>query len=357
MTIGLANLVAEIETRLIGTSPTAPLPSHESSVIPDGTTYVLALFDGLGTQQLQHRMAQPLLASLQGSIDAPYPSTTTVSMSTVATGLEPISHGTIGHQMWVPDVQAVVNVLKWMTPTGTAVDYPTTDWLPAPNLWERLTSAGVEAITIQPGNFINTPLTKSLYRGARLEPVFATDERIDATVQLAREPNRFIFVYFAEVDVSAHIGGQDSDLYREALRGASQVWDSLTARLPDHAVLIGTADHGHIDYSDKAKLLIRDQAYNALTFFGDPRVLMIKGDLDLATRLAGETGATIVDRAMLVSRLGSGDPHPDLEARLPDVTLDAAPGTLLLPRSFDRRLIGYHGGLLPAERRIPLLVG
>lgn len=357
MTAGLANLVAELEYRLTGNAAVDRLPTELSERIPHGTTYVLALFDGLGVCQLEHQAARALKASNSATLHAPFPTTTTVSLSTIATGFEPISHGTIGHQMWVPDLGKVVNVLKWMTPFGEPVDADTTDWLPSPNLWERLRLAGVEPITVQPGDFGQSPLTRALYRGARIEPVYADDERVDATLQLAGEPHRFIFTYFAEVDVAAHIGGQDSSVYRQALAGADTAWSTLAQRLPEHAVLLGTADHGHIDYRESSKLLIRDPVYDSLTFFGDPRALMVKGEAELAAKLARDVGATLVDQSGVRDRLGRGIPHPQLDQRMPDVLLEAPTGKLLLPRGFDRRLTGYHGGSEPGERDIPLLVG
>lgn len=357
MTSGLANLIAELEHRLGGRTQTDRLQPHLGDLIPEGATYVLALFDGLGVHQLANPAARELRSSLAATLHAPFPTTTTVSLSTIATGTEPISHGTIGHQMWIPGLEKVVNVLKWMTPFGQPVAVDTTAWLPGPNLWERLKQLGIEPITVQPGNFAATPLTRALYRGARIESVYTDDERIEATLQLAREPNRLIFTYFAEVDVAAHIAGQDSDTYLEALTAADNAWSALAQRLPDHAVLVGTSDHGHIDYAESSKILIRDPAYDALTFFGDPRALMIKGDIELASRLADEVGAALIDTGAVRDRLGSGVPHPDLDQRLPSALLDAPVGALLLPRGFDRRLTGYHGGLDDRERDIPLLIG
>ncbi len=42
--------------------------------------------------------------------------------------------------------------------------------------------------------------------------------------------------------------------------------------------------------------------------------------------------------------------------RLPDGALVADDGHMVLHRFSDQRLIGNHGGLTPAELRIPLLV-
>ena len=352
----LASLIAEIEHRLSGHHEVDRLPSDMAQAIPQGDTYVLALFDGLGTAQLDHARATGMRDALVGSIVAPFPSTTTVSMATVATGMHPATHGTIGHQMWIPDLKRVVNVLKWRAPTGEAIDVDTTDWLPGPNLWERLGSHGVEAITVQPGHFASSPLTRALYRGARFEPVYTDDERIDATIQLASRPRRLLFVYFAEVDFAAHVYGQQSPMYDDALVGADRAWSELARRLPPSTVLIGTSDHGHVDFPESSKILIRDARYSGLTFYGDPRALYVRGERAVIDELAAETEAALVESSELRQMLGGGSDHPELSERLPDALLLAPPDRLLLPRGMDRRLIGYHGGATNAERSIPVLV-
>jgi predicted AlkP superfamily pyrophosphatase or phosphodiesterase len=356
MSTSLVNLVAELEFRLGGGHEVDRLDPDLAAGIPEGDTYVLALFDGLGTAQLDHARATEMREALVGPIEAPFPSTTTVSMATIATGMHPATHGTIGHQMWIPDLERVVNVLKWRAPTGEPIDVDTTGWLPSPNLWERLKSHGVEAITVQPGHFQSSPLTRSLYRGARFEPVYADDERIEATVQLASAPGRLVFVYFAEVDFAAHVYGQRSPMYDDALVGADRAWSELARRLPAGAVLVGTSDHGHVDFAESSKTLIRDARYSGLTFYGDPRALYVKGDRAVIDELATDTGARVVEPTELRSMLGDGADHPELAERLPDALLLAPPDRLLLPRGMDRRLIGYHGGDTPAERSIPLLV-
>lgn len=352
----LASLVAELEFRLSGGHEVARLDPHLATAIPEGDTYVLALFDGLGTHQLDHAQATGLRDALVTSIEAPFPSTTTVSMATIATGLHPATHGTIGHQMWIPRLGRVVNVLKWRAPTGEPIDVDTTDWLPEGNLWERLKARGREPITVQPGHFASSPLTRTLYRGARFEPVYTDDERIEATIQLASVPGRLVFVYFAEVDFAAHVYGQRSPMYDDALAGADRAWAQLAHRMPEGAVLVGTADHGHVDFTEASKTLIRDARYSELTFYGDPRALYVKGDRGIVDELAEETGADLVEPADLRSMLGDGVDHPELSKLLPDALLLAPADRLLLPRGMDRRLIGYHGGNTSAERSVPLLV-
>ncbi|HEY5578173.1 MAG TPA: alkaline phosphatase family protein, partial [Acidimicrobiia bacterium] len=229
---GLVNLVAEIERRLTGTSPSPGTDRELSRLIPDADTYVLVLFDGLGDHQLAHRSAAPLLADRMASLDAPFPTTTAVSLATVATGLAPRSHGIVGYHMWFEGVSSPVNVLKWTTPWGDPVPFHVESVLPAPNLWERLSQAGREPVTVQPGSFAGSPLSRMLYRGCRFEQAWSEAEIAEATIDLATRPGRMVFTYVPYVDVAAHMEGQDSHAYEQALAAAGRIWRQIASRLP-----------------------------------------------------------------------------------------------------------------------------
>lgn len=348
---GLVNLVAELERRLVGSAPMPGLA--DPGLIADATGYVLVILDGVGVRQLGHPAAKPLAAAQAGVLTAGFPTTTTTSLATVATGLTPAGHGIIGHIIHLPGVADAVNVLRWVTPEGQPVVHDYASMLPSPNLWERLTAAGVEPITVQPGAFMGSPLSQMLYRGCRFEPAWTAGELALATLQLAG-PRRLVVTYFPAVDVAAHVSGQASRAYQEALDEAGRIWETLALRLGPEISLVGTADHGHLDYSTGGKRLIRDRRYDGLRFTGDSRATFVSGPADLIVELADETGAEMVAPDEFVDWFGPGS-HPDLPGRLPDRVLLAPAAGLLLPRGFDKRLIGYHGGLEPGEVEIPLL--
>ncbi|MCL1602157.1 MAG: alkaline phosphatase family protein, partial [Actinomycetia bacterium] len=150
---GLVNLVAELEFRLTNESVSPRLNQALRDLPPDAESYVLVLFDGLGSHQLGHGSASNLAAANVGSIDAPFPYTTTVSLATVATGQPPSQHGILAYQLWMEEVGHVVNTIHMTTQWGEKVDLDYEAILPSPNLWERLKARGVEPIAIQPGHF------------------------------------------------------------------------------------------------------------------------------------------------------------------------------------------------------------
>lgn len=351
---GLVNLVAEIERRMTGTSPSDPLAEDLASLVPEGDTICLVLFDGLGAAQA--READGFARSVRATLHAPFPTTTTVSLATLATGRPPAGHGVVGHLMWLPAVETVVNVLKFITPAGLPVGFDHAAFLPGATLWERLRIAGIEPVTVQPGPFAGSPLSRAMYRGCRFEGVWSAAEWVDATTELASSPGRLVFAYWPDVDVAAHVHGRRSDQYRRTVAAAAAMWQRLRERLD--VPLIGTADHGHLDYREADKLLLRHPDMAAGRWYGDPRAVMYRGHGQPVDRILEHTGATIVGRDDFLPWFGHDPrPHPELDERLPDLIALAPEGKLLLPPGFDRRLVGYHGGLDADEVEIPLLIG
>jgi len=350
---GLVNLMAELETRLSGGSAWETLTPELSAAIPEAKTYVLVLFDGLGVAQLDHPAASPFAPAQAGLLEAPFPTTTSVSLATVATGLPPARHGQVAHLTWFEELGRVVNTLKWVTVHGERVDYDYSGLLPGPNLWERLRTAGVEPVTVQPGEFHASPLSQVLYRGARFEPAWDVDDLVRATVQLAAEPGRLIFTYVNQVDFAGHVFGLESEEFEGAMKLAASVWERLVNALPAGVTLLGTADHGLVEFSEADKILVRDRRFDSLRFAGDARGVQLWGDGDLTAELAEATGGTLIDPLTLVGP----DPSPAARSRLGDSLLLAPDDRVILPRGFDKRLRCYHGGLTRAEVEIPLLVG
>ena len=144
----LVNLMAELELRLTGQSPTVGLRSDLAGLIPDMRSYVLVIVDGLGDLHLAHPTATVLRGSRRAVLKAPFPTTTTVGLSSIATALTPMQHGVIGYTQYLPSVRRVVNMLQWTSRSWVRFDYDPTGYLPAPNLWERLTAAGVRAVVV-----------------------------------------------------------------------------------------------------------------------------------------------------------------------------------------------------------------
>ncbi len=351
----LVNLVADLERRLTGESPTRGLRSDLAALIPAARHYLLVIIDGLGSSQLSHPQASKMRASRRGSLEAPFPTTTTVSLSSISTGLTPLQHGVIGYRQWLPDLGKVVSLLRWTDLVGKAVEYDTASFLPAPNLWERLNTRQVRGVVVQPAAFFDTPLSRMLYRGAEMRG-YSSPSEVDPAYLVTRSKRTLAMVYHHAVDVAAHEKGQPSPEYGRAIAAADRLWARLAARLPPDTVMVGTADHGHLDIPAEGKINLTRADTHGMLWWGDSRSLMLRGPQDRIRALAERTGSEIIPGQRLRRWLGRGQPHPDLESRLPDALLPAVDRTGIFPKGMDNQKTGHHGGLTPAEVEIPLLV-
>ncbi len=348
----LVNLAAEIETRLGGSPPSPRLKPILRDLVPQRDGYVVVLFDGLGSDQLAHPAAAALRRSRVADIDTVFPATTTVALASLVTGLSPSQHGLVGYQLWMPEVGAVVNTIKWTTLWGAPVDYDTARLLPEPNLWERLRRIKIESHTVQPAHFDRSPLSRALYRGCRFEPADSMSDFADRTADVAGA-GRLVLTYVPNIDFAAHVYGQRSDEYADAVAVAAEVWSRLSAAIPKNIGLLGTADHGHVDFGSARQHRIPKSDHGDRVFYGDGRAMFVKGD---GASIADDLPATWIARDGTKGWWGPGPYHPQFAERGPDGVLVADDDALLLHRFSDDRMVGHHGAMTDSERRVPLLV-
>lgn len=349
---GLVNLIASVEDAHIGSSVHPTLAEDHTRYLERRETTVLVLFDGLGAGQLDHAEASDLSADLRSVLDAPFPSTTTVSLSTVSTGLTPGEHGMLGYLMWLPEVGKLVNTIHMTSAWGEAIDVDLERFLPGPSLWERLAAAGTEPIVVQPANFASSPLTRVLYGGARFEGYWDPGSAVDVTVDVASHPGRVVFLYVPFVDLAAHLSGQRSEEYAHAMRMANAIWRELRTRLAPTVALIGTADHGHSDIAEPKRIKLSSQAQKAARLFGDGRALYVVGDHQ---PILDELPGTWLPRPALDALWGPSGLSAEFEDRAPNGVILLDEGYAALTDVMNPAMIGHHGGLTPAERLIPLL--
>jgi hypothetical protein len=350
---GLVNLAAELERRLAGSAPHPGLTTDRAAKVPEAATYVLVLFDGLGSAQLDHPLASTLTGSNVATLDAPFPTTTTVSLATLATGLTPAEHGLIAYLLWDRAFGTIVNTIHLTSAWGDPAPIDVDRFLPSPNLFERLVPFGVEPVVVQPDNFAGSRLTRALYRGARFEGYRNLDDAVDVTVDVASHVRRLVILYVPHVDVAAHVSGQDSRPYADAVSAADVLWGRLAHRLDPGVTLVGTADHGHVDIGEGGKIRLSPDAEASARLWGDPRSLFVTGD---PTRIVAETGGRWVPRDELVGMWGASTHGDAGRRRAPDGAVMMPDGTAAYTRYMNDRLVGHHGGLSDAERVIPLLV-
>jgi hypothetical protein len=179
------------------------------------------------------------------------------------------------------------------------------------------------------------------------------EDAVAAAAALAEPAGRLVVLYIPHIDFAAHVAGQESEMYEEAVRTADWVWEHLRNRLPTGTAAVGISDHGHVDIPPERRHKVPRADHEGRVFAGDARVVFVHGE---GESLSEGLPAAWVPRAEMQAWWGPGEPHPAFEDRAPDGVLLVDPGHAVLHKHSDDRLVGQHGGLTPEELDVPLLV-
>jgi len=325
------------------------------------------LVDGLGADLVRaHADLAPTLAALAsplGDLQAPCPSTTPVSLTSLGTGLPPGSHGVLGFVTDVPGRDRPVTHTQWTDDPDPAT------WQAQATVFEQLAALDVPSTVVGPYAYAGSGLTRAAYRGARYAPAVSPgDLAAGLTRSLGAADRTLVYGYHAELDLTGHVRGVDSRSWRQQLAHVDLVVAQVLDGLPDDAALLVTADHGMLDVPADTRLDV--DAVPALgagvrLLAGEPRARYVHAAPGAAADVLAAWRAELGDRAWVVGRdeaVASGvfGPVDDtLVARIGDVVA-LARGTWALVATRQEKvpsmLAAYHGSLTATELAIPLLV-
>jgi predicted AlkP superfamily pyrophosphatase or phosphodiesterase len=350
------------------------VPGFESRIaLPENVFGACVLLvDGLGAEQLDaHAEDAPVLAGLQRqALQAEFPSTTVAGLAAVGTGCRSGMHGMVGYSFRLPGA-GVVNALRWRPhPWGADLrdELPPEQVQPLPTTFERAASAGVAVSVVSGAEFTGSGLTRAVLRGARYVGVQALGD-LAACVGAAVEDGGFCFGYHSELDLLGHLYGPGSAAWRMQLRQVDRLVESVVDRLPPAGLLAVVADHGMVtvqppdvvDADDCEALLDGVQAIG-----GEPRARHVYVTDGAADAVLAAWRETLAERAWVASREEAiaagwfGERVADrVRPRIGDVIAAARGSAAVVRRTvepLESSLIGHHGSLTSAERRVPLLL-
>lgn len=326
---------------------------------------VVLLVDGLGAVQLAaHTSQAPHLAAMRevGPLAAPFPSTTCVSLTSLGTGLPPGMHGIVGTSFRLDD-GSVLAPLSWGgDPNPIATQ-------PEPTVLERAAGAGILVTSAAPAAHRASGLTRAALRGGEYPGADTLPARLAVAagaITRAKAERRasLTYVYWPDLDKTAHVHGVASAAYRAELARVDSLVAGLLELVRDDVALLVTADHGIIDIPDDRRIDLEARPAlrrDVVTILGEPRVRHVytqAGRAEAVRRLwRDELGdrADVRTRAETVDLLG---PVDDWYAdRIGDVVAIANDDWALTSQRVDRivsALRGQHGGLTDEEVLIPL---
>lgn len=387
LTAGLARSLAPSSLDFPPLPALAPELDPLDGRAPEGPVVVL-LVDGLGWSALTSSAARvPGGAASRWlprsrPITSVFPTTTTVALTSLSTGAAPAQHGVVGHRVYLPRFDAVVEMLR-MSPLGVSAAETLVgpDWSPSavsgvPSIFRR----GIEAVAVSRDRYEGSGFTRLLYDGAAfLAYSTASDCALAILDVLARpKPPPLVFAYLDDLDVGQHLRGPlpelvDLELDRvDALvTFVARYLDPVRARRIRWVI---TGDHGQVPMAPDRQLVAdHDQELlghllrapsgdRRATFFTARPGHLVALRETLDARRGPGSRLLEMPRALEGGLFGPGPHHPELSERLGDyLLLSASPGGVVYTapgsRGHGRPMRGAHGGLEPEELLVPLISG
>ena len=353
--------------RGLGLGPSIAGQPPSDLVLPDASAYVVFLVDGLGSELLRrYSHSAPFLSSLvQGGAvgTAGVPSTTATSLTSFGTGLVPGTHGLIGYTARIPGTDRLLNHLSW---DDRSVD--PVDWQPHPTAFARLAAAGVHVTVVNKRDFAGSGLTVAAHRGAEFVGADRVGERIAAMVAAAAHAPSLTYVYDSDLDWTGHKFGVASTQWLQQLAMVDAEAEQMRDALPHSVRFVVVADHGMVDSALSSRVDVDEvlELRDGVDLVGGEarfrHLYCSRGSVDSVVstwrEVLGER-ALVLTRDDAVARGWFGDMTSAVAPRVGDVLVacrdDAA---IISTRDFpyEKKLVGLHGSLTPAEMLIPILI-
>jgi hypothetical protein len=356
--------------------------------IPPASIGVVVLADGLGDQLLAaHSGHARFLAgawrrrSSARILDTGVPTTTASSLASLGTGLSPGQHGLVGYDVFAPELGRVVNMLgQWDD------DVDPLTWQPYPTVFEQTAASGVKVLTSSRPQFRDSALTRAALRGGEFAGAETLEQRFTlaaewirrnrpspGTLQRGRPDPLMVYLYIDELDKTGHRAGAGSEPWirkLEALDAAvSRFSQQLSRDFGEQVTVLLTADHGMVNIPEDCRIDITGRAdllEGVSHTGGEPRFLHLYAQEARHTEhIAAQWRAVYGDQAWVMTRQQAveegwfGRVDQRVLARIGDVLI-AVNGELALfhtERTGEAplKMVGQHGSLTEAERRVPLL--
>lgn len=383
----IANIAASVLVGLGLPIPDQLLPPLSADVLePEllagSDTIVLIVLDAYGSAARQRGMH--VLGEcgsgrfVEQQITSVFPSTTAAALTSLQVGVAPGTHGLAGYTLHIPSANRLMNMVTFKpvdaaNSTAELVDLQT--FLPIPTLYDVVRHAGAESVVVSHREYRRSPLTmvhsgETPYRGHRTLAEFVHLLRLEAL----RPSNvkRFIFGYWAGIDMLAHTWGPDSDVCQTEIalveHALQHEFLKPLASAANNLAVIVTADHGQVSVPDTDALplhrLVADTGGWSRLPTGERRAVGVGFSCPAQRQRVQDSVASRgvlldIDEAISHGLYGPPPLHPELRERIGDALLLARDGASFPFRPLKdgaEPSLGAHGSLSALEMEVPLLV-
>ena len=339
---------------------------------------VLLLADGFGMNFVETLDEGAFIRRhLAAEMRTVFPSTTPVVLTTLATGEWPGRHGVIGWFLRLRGIDAVSTIISYMRTADkkslSEFGVCASDAYPVPS---RIGKASREVLHIMPQQIAGSAYSNYWTGGTPQAgyDVGSPEQAIEMAIRHLRSAQgpTCTYLYIPYVDSAAHkLGSTHSDTLNATMQ-IDRLLESLAGMLPSNSRLVMTADHGHLDAPDHRsyELGATDEIISLCNGMptGDQRAMyanVMDENLEaFGTKIHERFGDDFLVLAAKdveeLGLLGVGTLSDETRYRMGNALVLSTGDAVLDYRTVlgDERhpMVSHHGGLTPAEMRIPLVV-
>ena len=320
-----------------------------SKKIQDAETINFILADGLGFLNLQSTDSF-LNEYLNSSINTTFPSSTNVALTTIATLKSPIEHGIFGYYMYDKSNYGLINALNWNTENKNLLQ--SKYFNSQSSVWSIFKESRVYASNFQPRNLINTPLSSFLYEEKSTVPYISHEDLLISLSDSLFLENKFNFIYYPNIDVSAHVFGVNSDEWLEEVKKFEALVKKVVELSNKKSYTVISADHGLTNIPKENRFHVAHQ--ENIDVYGDQRAVYINGSEKNIMKAFSNIPGQLINQTDLNLLLPT--PENDfIESLYPDFCFLVEDKNIIYPQHLKTELTGYHGGLSLEEIKIPII--
>ena len=356
----LVNLMASIFSFYHLDAYTTTLPLCDQLLTHPYEKIVLVVLDGLGSEVLDACFKEKksfLHAHKVGDFLSVYPPTTTAAITSILSGKPPIETAWFGWHQYFQTVNCDLVLFKnsgYYDETFSLPPKVAETTLPYVSLFDLLSQKGIRNEVVYPQ-----------WHEKGVEDFRAFCQSIDSFVHVAGPG--FLYAYWDEPDSTLHEHGVGSVAVNRLVQTMDQQLATLFTTLPDDALILIVADHGHINIrsinlykdSDIRMMLERPPSIESRTtaFFVKPEYHFLFKQV--FRRRYGKYFKLIASQeALAIGLFGPGKAHPKANSFLGDfLAIAVADYSFFYQDKKQRRgqFKATHAGITRSEMLIPLI--
>lgn len=359
----------------LGDWPVEPVAAGLRELLGEPERVVWILVDGLADCRVGEMPADSFLARHRvDSLLSVVPSSTAPALTSLATGLWPVSHGIFGWFSYAEKVKSIIISMSFMTPTdersATEIGLRFDEFFGHTHIFSQ---ASQRICGFYPESFCDSPFTVFTAGSAKRKGygnIAHGFARLRHELRVNRA-TRLHYLYLPQVDADAHKHGATSDAVWERIHEVDRELTVLANDLPQGVRLIVTADHGMVDWDPARHYVLRPShplmkclqcppsAEPALPFFH----VREGREGEFAERFREWAGAdfALLPSVELAESGWLGHVPLSESGRLRMGTFAAVAAEPALVQYAEEgaepyALVGIHGGMRPEEMLVPLVL-